>query len=220
MEKLISYGKDGSIKLPVGYRFHPSDDVLVSFYLKKKVFAQPLPCQLIPDYDVFQAEPWVLPGGGKGFNDQKFFFYNTRARVFENPDKRDAGSGQWRVVEKGKDIVLPGSKQLFGKRNTLVFWEARGTGFSKSNWLMHEFQLAIQANPCQMSIWAVYRIFQKKETKRGKRPRESIGEASNSRNVENVVEEEVHDPPTVIDFTMETGGFYGPPSPASSVSSS
>lgn len=34
---LIMYGKDGSLRLPVGYRFDPTDGVLLDYYLKKKV---------------------------------------------------------------------------------------------------------------------------------------------------------------------------------------
>ncbi|XP_027352865.1 NAC domain-containing protein 83-like [Abrus precatorius] len=215
MEKLISYGIDGNIKLPVGYRFHPTDDVLVSYYLTKKVFAQPFPSQLIPDYDVFQTQPSELPGGGKSFYEQKFFFYHTGTRVFENPDKRVVGSGQWRVVEKGMDVELAGNNEFIGKKNTLVFWEGKGTRFSKTNWVMHEFQLAPTSNPSEMSVWGVYRIFQKKEAKRGKKAKGSRGEASNSRNVEMVDESVVNVTPSVIDFTMETGSFSGPPSPLS-----
>ena len=64
MEGLITYENDGSVKLLPGYKFDPIDEVLVNFYLKRRAFSQPLSVQIIPDFDVFQIEPWGLPGGG------------------------------------------------------------------------------------------------------------------------------------------------------------
>ncbi|TKY45374.1 NAC domain-containing protein 83 [Spatholobus suberectus] len=171
--EIVNHAKEKTITLPVGVRFDPTDDILV-YYLRKKVLAQPLPNTLIQDYDVFQTEPWKLPGGEKHLNWQKFFFYNTEARVFENPDKRTAGNGQWRAVEKDQDLI--------GKRNTLVFWEAKGKRFTETKWVMHEFRLAPISNPSQMTIWAVYRIFEM-EKKIGKKSKGSRGETSNSNNV-------------------------------------
>ena len=64
MEALITYDKDGSVKLLPGYKFDPTDEDLVDFYLKRRELSQPLPFEIIPDFDVFQTEPWGLPGGG------------------------------------------------------------------------------------------------------------------------------------------------------------
>ena len=58
------------------------------------------------------------------------YFYKTSDCVFENLDKRAVGTGQWRVVEKGKDVELPTAPEVIGKRNVLVFWEAKGNRFT------------------------------------------------------------------------------------------
>jgi len=50
-------------RLPVGYRFDPTDEILAGYYLRKRIMAQPLPNDLIQDCDVHQTEPWALPGG-------------------------------------------------------------------------------------------------------------------------------------------------------------
>ena len=52
----------GGFKLPIGYRFHPTDEELVVHYLKRKVFSIPFPASVIPEFDVFQTDPWGLPG--------------------------------------------------------------------------------------------------------------------------------------------------------------
>ena len=53
---------NGGIKMPIGYRFHPTDEELVVHYLKRKALSLPLPASVIPEFDVFQTDPWSLPG--------------------------------------------------------------------------------------------------------------------------------------------------------------
>jgi hypothetical protein len=52
-----------SVNLPPGFRFHPSDEELVTYYLANKIldplrFASPA----IADVDLNKSEPWELPG--------------------------------------------------------------------------------------------------------------------------------------------------------------
>lgn len=44
-----------------GFRFHPTDEELVSFYLKRKVLQKPLPFELIKKVDIYKYDPWELP---------------------------------------------------------------------------------------------------------------------------------------------------------------
>lgn len=37
---LIMYAKDGSLRLPIGYRFDPTDEVLLEYHYLKKVHGQ------------------------------------------------------------------------------------------------------------------------------------------------------------------------------------
>ncbi|XP_057452014.1 NAC domain-containing protein 83-like [Lotus japonicus] len=184
--------QDGNVRLLPGYKFDPTDEVLVYFYLKKKAFAQPLPFQIIPYFDVFQTEPWGLPGGdGKIFNERKCFFYNTMGRDLENLDIRVAGSGEWRVIEKGKDVLIPRNNQVIGKRNTLNFWEVQEACTRRTKWVMHEFRLALIANPSK-----------NKDAKKVKNARLSNEESSNSgRNARSA---------TTIDFNVESDNFTSP----------
>lgn len=62
MEK-INFVKNGVLRLPPGFRFHPTDEELVLQYLKRKVFSCPLPASIIPEVDVCKFDPWDLPGG-------------------------------------------------------------------------------------------------------------------------------------------------------------
>lgn len=51
---------DHEVMLP-GFRFHPTDEELVGFYLKKKIQNQILPNELIKQVDIYKYDPWDLP---------------------------------------------------------------------------------------------------------------------------------------------------------------
>lgn len=52
--------KGDEVILP-GFRFHPTDEELVSFYLKRKVQQKPLSIELIRQLDIYKYDPWDLP---------------------------------------------------------------------------------------------------------------------------------------------------------------
>ncbi|KAF9683837.1 hypothetical protein SADUNF_Sadunf04G0055600 [Salix dunnii] len=50
------------VSLPPGFRFHPTDEELVAYYLKKKINAHKIELEIIPEVDLYKCEPWDLPG--------------------------------------------------------------------------------------------------------------------------------------------------------------
>ena len=44
-----------------GFRFHPTDEELVGFYLRRKVENKPLRIELIKQIDIYTYDPWDLP---------------------------------------------------------------------------------------------------------------------------------------------------------------
>ena len=48
--------------LPPGFRFHPTDEELITFYLVNKISDSTFSCRAIADVDLNKSEPWDLPG--------------------------------------------------------------------------------------------------------------------------------------------------------------
>ena len=53
--------KDKSDEVLPGFRFHPTDEELVGFYLKRKIQQKPLSIELIRQLDIYKYDPWDLP---------------------------------------------------------------------------------------------------------------------------------------------------------------
>lgn len=52
----------GEALLPPGFRFHPTDEELVGYYLKRKVEGLEIELQVIPVINFYKFDPWELPG--------------------------------------------------------------------------------------------------------------------------------------------------------------
>jgi hypothetical protein len=60
MDEKNDVDKIDDVMLP-GFRFHPTDEELVGFYLKRKIQQRSLPIELIKQVDIYKYDPWDLP---------------------------------------------------------------------------------------------------------------------------------------------------------------
>ncbi|KAK4357669.1 hypothetical protein RND71_023279 [Anisodus tanguticus] len=163
MEKL-SFVKDGVLRLPPGFRFHPTDEELVVQYLKRKVFSCPLPASIIPDINLHKSDPWDLPGD----LEQERYFFSTREVKYPkgNRSNRATNSGYWKATGLDKQIVSTKGQKLVGMKKTLVFYKGKPLHGCRTDWIMHEYRLAnLETNaknsPTEEN-WVLWRIFLKK----------------------------------------------------------
>ncbi|KAF3432341.1 hypothetical protein FNV43_RR27081 [Rhamnella rubrinervis] len=174
MEKL-TFVKNGVLRLPPGFRFHPTDEELVVQYLKRKVFCCPLPASIIPEVDVCKSDPWDLPGD----LEQERYFFSTREAKYPNGNRsnRATGSGYWKATGIDKKIAASKGNQVVGMKKTLVFYRGKPPHGSRTDWIMHEYRLvtaetkacngpqekkSTQNNVMPMENWVLCRIFLKK----------------------------------------------------------
>ena len=51
-----------------GFRFHPTEEELIEFYLRRKVEGKRFNVELITFLDLYRYDPWELPGEASTFN--------------------------------------------------------------------------------------------------------------------------------------------------------
>ncbi|KAE8716037.1 NAC100 protein [Hibiscus syriacus] len=129
--------EDDQMELPPGFRFHPTDEELISHYLYKKVLDVNFRAKAIGDVDLNKSEPWELPWKAK-MGEKEWYFFCARDRKYPTGlrTNRATESGYWKATGKDKEIYK--GKSLVGMKKTLVFYKGRAPKGEKSNWVMHE----------------------------------------------------------------------------------
>ncbi|XP_054804799.1 NAC domain-containing protein 83-like isoform X1 [Prosopis cineraria] len=163
-EKKVSFVRNGELRLPPGFRFHPTDEELVVQYLKRKVLAYPLPASIIPEVHVCKSDPWDLPG----HMEQERYFFSTREAKYSNGSRSNRAtlSGYWKATGLDKQILTskPNNHQVVvGMKKTLVFYKGKPPHGSRTDWIMHEYRLHnTQSSVVGMQNWVLCRIFLKR----------------------------------------------------------
>ena len=131
--------------LPPGFRFHPTDDELITFYLLKKVLDSSFTTRAIADADLNKSEPWHLPGKAK-MGEKEWYFFSLRDRKYPTGlrTNRATEAGYWKATGKDREIYSPKTCALVGMKKTLVFYRGRAPKGLKTNWVMHEFRLEVK----------------------------------------------------------------------------
>ncbi|KAJ3694697.1 hypothetical protein LUZ60_000074 [Juncus effusus] len=152
---------EGSSSWPPGFRFSPTDEELVLFYLKRKVSARSLPPSMIADVDVYKSEPWDLPDKSQlKTGDQQWFFFSPRDRKYPNGSRsnRSTINGYWKAT--GKDRSICQKSKTVGNKKTLVYYHGRAPKGDRTDWVMYEYTLEANLSNVQESF-ALYKLFRK-----------------------------------------------------------
>ncbi|KAF3651587.1 putative NAC domain-containing protein 94 [Capsicum annuum] len=137
---------DDDVLLP-GFRFHPTDEELVGFYLRRKVEKKPIGLDIIKQIDIYKYDPWDLPKGSNNNGDKEWYFYCKRGRKYKNsirPNRVTAGSGFWKATGIDKPIYSSNDGKCIGLKKSLVYYKGSAGKGTKTDWQMHEFRLPSQ----------------------------------------------------------------------------
>lgn len=157
--------------VPPGFRFHPTDEELVGYYLRKKVASQKIDLDVIRDIDIYRIEPWDLQDRCRiGYEEQhEWYFFSHKDKKYPTGTRtnRATTTGFWKAT--GRDKAVYDKAKLIGMRKTLVFYKGRAPNGQKSDWIMHEYRLESEENgPVQEEGWVVCRAFKKRPTGQAK----------------------------------------------------
>lgn len=150
--------------LPPGFRFHPTDEELITYYLINKISDANFTGRAIGDVDLNKCEPWDLPGKAK-MGEKEWYFFSLRDRKYPTGVRtnRATNTGYWKTTGKDKEIYNSTTSELVGMKKTLVFYRGRAPRGEKTNWVMHEYRIHSKSvyRTSKQDEWVVCRVFQK-----------------------------------------------------------
>ncbi|KAJ0964143.1 hypothetical protein J5N97_029265 [Dioscorea zingiberensis] len=176
----MSISVNGQSRVPPGFRFHPTEEELLNYYLTKKVACEKIDLDVIRDVDLNKLEPWDIQEkcriGSTPQNDWYFFSHKDKKYPTGTRTNRATAAGFWKAT--GRDKVICTSFKRIGMRKTLVFYKGRAPHGQKSDWIMHEYRLddhcsdnnttssnvscTVGEGGAQEDGWVVCRVFKKK----------------------------------------------------------
>uniref|UniRef100_A0ACD6A084 Uncharacterized protein n=1 Tax=Avena sativa TaxID=4498 RepID=A0ACD6A084_AVESA len=166
--------------VPPGFRFHPTEEELVGYYLARKVSAHKIDLDIIQEVDLYRIEPWDLQekcgkyggggGGGVGQEDPttEYYFFSYKDRKYPSGTRtnRATAAGFWKATGRDKPVLSSSTSSspaaVIGMRKTLVFYRGRAPNGRKTDWIIHEYRLQSNEHaPTQEEGWVVCRAFVK-----------------------------------------------------------
>ncbi|XP_059302511.1 protein BEARSKIN2 [Lycium ferocissimum] len=150
--------------VPPGFRFHPTEEELLHYYLKKKLSFHKFDMEVIREVDLNKIEPWELQErcniGSTPQNEWYFFSHKDRKYPTGSRTNRATNAGFWKAT--GRDKCIRNSFKKIGMRKTLVFYRGRAPHGQKTDWIMHEYRLEDADENQNEDGWVICRVFKKK----------------------------------------------------------
>ncbi|CAN6192384.1 unnamed protein product [Urochloa humidicola] len=137
------------LELP-GFRFHPTEEELLEFYLKQVAHGKKLKFDIIPTVQLYRHDPWELPGMARIVGEREWYFFVPRDNHRKHASGGGGGGRPSRTTERGfwkatgSDRAVrcaADPKRLIGLKKTLVYYEGRAPRGTKTDWVMNEYRL-------------------------------------------------------------------------------
>eukprot|EP00253_Pinus_taeda_P026847 PITA_26847 len=153
----------GELTVIPGFRFYPTEEELVGFYLKNRVQGghQLNFDIIIPTLDMYQYDPWELPGLANDVGERQWFFFVPRESKKCARPTRLTVSGYWKAT--GSDRAIRNELlQCIGLKKTLVFYKGKAPLGKRSEWIMNEYRMpdltsSLPKKKMDMVVCRIYR---------------------------------------------------------------
>ncbi|KAM3215379.1 hypothetical protein ACQJBY_067405 [Aegilops geniculata] len=161
MERRGGAAAAASLELP-GFRFHPTEEELLEFYLKHHVSrtsknqqqqqVRAAPFDIIPTVHLYRHDPWDLPGLAAIASEREWYFFVPRdGGARKHAASGVAGGGRpsrttergfWKATGSDRAVRCAADpKRLVGLKKTLVYYQGRAPRGTKTDWVMNEYRL-------------------------------------------------------------------------------
>ncbi|XP_062082576.1 NAC domain-containing protein 90-like [Humulus lupulus] len=138
-------------ELPPGFRFYPTEEELVSFYLRNKLESKREEInRVIKVIDIYSIEPWDLPKYSgelcQGDTEQWFFFTPRQEREARGGrPNRTTASGYWKATGS-PSYVYSSDNRVIGVKKAMVFYKGKAPTGRKTKWKMNEYRAIEEVN--------------------------------------------------------------------------
>ncbi|THU68193.1 hypothetical protein C4D60_Mb08t01330 [Musa balbisiana] len=181
--------------LPPGYRFYPTEEELIGFYLRNKLEhrGEDKMEQVVPVAHVHRFDPWQLPtmsGEPCRRDEEQWFFFCPRQEREAHGGRptRITASGYWKATGSPTH-VYSSMNRVMGVKRTMVFYLGRAPNGTKTHWKMNEYRaleesatstIHSSAAPKSRSEFTLCRIHTKSASSRSfdRRPSEPVAAAN------------------------------------------
>ncbi|KAJ4758514.1 NAC domain-containing protein 90 [Rhynchospora pubera] len=136
----------GMSDFPPGYRFFPTEEELLGFYLQNKLENQKEDdmARVMPVVDVYSFDPWQLPDFARvpstHEGEQWFYFCPQQEREAQGGrPSRTTPSGYWKATGS-PSVVYSSTNRLLGMKKSMVFYHGKAPTGTKSKWKLNEYR--------------------------------------------------------------------------------
>ncbi|XP_047972733.1 NAC domain-containing protein 6-like [Salvia hispanica] len=148
------------VDLP-GFRFHPTEEELLNFYLRRMLSGNKLHGDIIGFLNIYKHHPRELPGVARMNGEREWYFFVPRERKHGSGGRpnRTTEHGFWKATGSDRRILSSlDPRKVSGVKKTLVFYEGRAPRGRKTDWVMNEFRLPDACTlPQEIVLCKIYR---------------------------------------------------------------
>ncbi|VAI24774.1 unnamed protein product [Triticum turgidum subsp. durum] len=146
-----------------GFRFHPTEEELLGFYLSRVALGKKLHFDIIGTLNIYRHDPWDLPGMAR-IGEREWYFFVPRDRKAGSGGRpnRTTERGFWKATGSDRAIRSSGDpKRVIGLKKTLVFYQGRAPRGTKTDWVMNEYRLPDTGAPPPQEDTVLCKVYRK-----------------------------------------------------------